>query len=319
MVNVKDKLLVILGPTATGKTDIAIEVAKRFNGELISCDSRQVYTGLDIGTGKLPGGEVEFKKFAGYWIIDQVKVHLYDIADPKEQFNAVRYADLAKNIITQIKRQKRLPIIVGGTGLYLKVLLNGLSNFPISTSPDLREELARESLIALQKKLSTLSPSLYQSLNPSEKKNKRRLIRKIEIVLASTDHKNGSKLPGISKDFDILKIGMTSPRSLLYKRIDERVVKRVDQGMIEEGRKLVEDGLSTERMRQFGLEYKFLADLIEGGLTEEEFIKKLQLKIHQFAKRQLTWFKREDNVHWIDISQPNFTKKVEKLVNDWYN
>ncbi len=307
------KLLVILGPTSTGKTDLALSLAKKFNGELISCDSRQVYKGLDLGTGKLPGKNVKVKKREGYWILDGIKIWMYDVADPKEQYDVSKYISKASKILYKIQKQGKLPIIAGGTGLYLKGLLYGFSNLGIPMDKKLRKQLEKLSLQELQNKLQKLALDRWNLMNNSDRQNPRRLVRAIELSM-----NKGEGVKDQVKNFDVLKIGLTAPRKVLYQRIDERVILRINQGMIKEAQRLYKNGLSFKRMKQLGLEYGILADYLEKKITKEELIKILQGKIHAYAKRQLTWFKKEPETNWFDISEKDVVSKVEKLVAKWY-
>lgn len=279
------KLLVILGPTATGKTDLGLILAKKFNGEIVSCDSRQVYRGLDIGTGKYPSQKSKVKS----------KIWMYDVADPRKQYSVFNYVKDANKVIDEIIKRKKLPIVVGGTGLYLKALLEGLTNLSIPVNKKLRNSLSKLSLKQLQNKLQKLLPKKWQDLNQSDRQNPRRLIRAIELV--------GLK-PNFAKtqNFDALKIGLTAPRDVLYKRADRKVLARIKQGMIEETIKLHKKGLSFKRMRQLGLEYGVLADYLDGKIKDtNELIKIMQGKIHGYIRRQLTWFAKEKDVHWFNI------------------
>lgn len=317
------RLLVILGSTSTGKTDLAIFLAKKFNGELVACDSRQVYEGLDVGTGKLPDKEVRIKKGMGFWEMDGIKVWMYDVADPKKQYTVYDYVKDAHKVIDEILKRGKLPIIVGGTGLYLKALLEGLSNLLIPPDQKLRQELDRLSLQQLQEKLQELSSEKWENMNNSDRQNSRRLIRYIELAsilhteeTLRFDQNCNDKISNLN----VLKIGLTAPREILYKRIDERVISRINQGMIEEAKKLQEAGLSFKRMRQLGLEYGVLADYLQGNiLSEIELIKVLQGKIHRFARRQETWFKKEKNIFQFDIIGKNYITQLENMVRKWYD
>lgn len=321
------KVLVILGPTASGKTDIALEFAKKYNGELVSCDSRQVYVGLDIGTGKLPGGKwkVEdgrWKKGKGFWEINGIKVWMYDVADSKTQFTVKDYVVRAEKIITDIHQRGKLPIIVGGTGFYLKAILSGLPNLSISVDEKLRGELQELSLLELQEKLETLSPAKWKLLNDSDKQNPRRLTRSIELISMYGYMNANDKRKAISEKYEVLKIGLTAPREILNKRIDDRVISRISQGMIEEAINLHKNGLTFKRMKELGLEYGMLAELLEGKISEDQFTVQLSVKIHQYAKRQMTWFKNPSTssecIFWFDITENNWQKKLEKMILKWY-
>lgn len=322
-----NKLLVILGSTSTGKTDVALSLAKKFNGELISCDSRQVYMGLDLGTGKLPGGDLRFKNKnlrikveKGFWEIDGIKIWMYDVAAPKKQYTVYDYIKDATAAIEKIQNKGKLPIIVGGTGLYLKGLLYGFSNLGIPLNKKLRKELEKLSLEDLQKKLQEVSIKKWNLMNSSDRQNPRRLIRAVELGVAQP--KKVKIQDSRFKNFDILKIGLTVSREALYERIDERVEERIKMGMIKEAEGLHKNGLSLKRMRRLGLEYGVLADLIEGKINQDQLVKTLQGKIHSYARRQMTWFKNPlvnpGPVSWFDILQKNYLNKVENLVAKWY-
>lgn len=313
------KLLVILGPTATGKTDLGISLAKKFKGELVACDSRQVYRGLDIGTGKLPGEAKSVEKGDGYWAVDGVIIWLYDVVNPKNQYSLFNYVDDATRVIDDITENHKLPIIVGGTGLYLRGVVDGLTDIGIPIDYGLREELGELSIKELQEKLNTLSPTTFKTLNNSEKNNKRRLIRKIEQVSMYGYTNKSQKSKVKSQNYDVLKIGLTAPRSYLNQLIDQRVISRIKLGMIDEAINLESGGVSTERMKQLGLEYGVLANYMENKITRDQLVKLLQIKIHQYAKRQITWFKKEKDVEWFDITEKDWIKRVEKTVSNWYN
>ncbi len=333
------KLLVILGPTATGKTDLALKLAKKFNGELISCDSRQVYKGLDIGTGKMPINvnretisnklEIENLKFKieqgkGYWIINGIRIWMYDVVDPKKQYSVADYIKEAPLAIKQIRAKGKLPIIVGGTGLYLKALLEGLPNLSIPVDQALRKQLQKLSLDKLQEKLQIVSIKGWKKMNQSDRGNTRRLIRAIELSTLSPIGKSPRTL-SLARD-DIMKIGLIAPREILYKKVDHRVIERIDQGMIDEAKSLHKNGLTYKRMKQLGLEYGVLADYLEGHITGNDLQNKQSLlarrlasKIHGYVRRQLTWFKKEKNTFWFNIAEKNSSVNVEKMIVKWYH
>jgi len=311
------KLLVILGPTSSGKTDLAIKLAKKFNGELIACDSRQVYKKLDIGTGKLPSGKMTVEKGKGFWLMGEVKIWLYDVADFKKQYTVYDYVKDANKVIDDIAKRQKLPIIVGGTGLYLRALLEGLPNLAIPVDQKLRKELEKLSLQELQKKLQRLSLKKWKDMNNSDKQNSRRLVRAIEIASAdfTSDGVPKGLLRGSSK---ILKIGLTAPKETLYKKINSRVEKWIEEGIIDEVKNLITDGISKERIRNLGLEYKVIIDYLNGEFSLDLAIKKMQNKVRQYARRQITWFRKEKDVSWFDITVAGWVRRVETQVNSWY-
>lgn len=325
------KVIVILGPTATGKTDIALELAKKFNGELISCDSRQVYKSLDIGTGKLPTSSVILSplteygvnsaknliKGEGFWEMDGVKVWMLDIADPKKRYTVFDYINDAEKVLEDIFKREKLPIIVGGTGFYLKALLEGLDNLIIPRDKKLRIRLEKLSISKLQEEFKKISGAKFEKLNNSDRNNPRRLIRAIELLSQKPNKKN---VDAKSKDLDVLKIGLTTRREIIGKRIRDRILHRLDKGMIEEVTNLLKNGLSIVRLKELGLEYSIISDYVSGVIkNKEDLVKILRIKIGQYAKRQMTWFKKEKDVNWFDITEKNYHEMVEKMVTDWYN
>lgn len=313
----KPKLLVILGTTSTGKTDLALNLAKKQNGELISADSRQLYKHLDIGTGKLPGTYESLEKEENYWKIDGIKIWMYDSVDPKERFNLYEYIKRSTEVINEISKSGKLPILVGGTGLYIRSLLEGISNFGIAENNDLREELEELDITEIRKRID---PEILCKLNNSDINNKRRLIRLVEIA-TSPDEKSEASFTGLEKDFNILKIGLATDRNIIKDKISHRLIKRINEGMIEESKELLEKGIiDYKRMEELGLEYRYLAKFIKGEIkSTEELLNTLTTKISQFAKRQETWFKKDEEVLWFDISNPDLYEQVEKQVRDWYN
>ncbi len=315
------RLLVILGPTATGKTDLGLKLAKKLNGELVACDSRQVYKGLDIGTGKKPSSKykvVSIKGGKNYWEVNGIKIWMYDVADPKIQYTVKDYVGHAEKVIEDITGRGKLPIIVGGTGLYLKALLEGLPNLEIPVDEKLRGKLQQLSVRELQVKLQSLSPACWKKMNESDRQNPRRLLRSIELATMNPHVSTIKNLKFKIKNYDLLKIGLTAPRDILKKRIFDRLISRIDQGLIDEGERLYKEELSLERMKGLGLEYGMLAKLLNGEISENQFVNQLSVKIYQYAKRQITWFKKEEDVYWFDITKINYAGEVEKIVARWY-
>lgn len=311
-------MLVILGPTSTGKTEAGIFFAQKFGGEIISADSRQVYKFLDIGTGKLPGSFTSLKKGKGFWEIDGIKIWMYDVVEPDERFNLDEYLKKASKIAEKISSENKLPILVGGTGLYIRSLIEGLTGFGPGENIKLREESELLTLDQIRQMLEKKNPGVLTSLNNSELNNKRRLIRLLEKISGNW---NSKSFEGLSMKYDVLKVGLTAPKNILDKRISERVKKRMAGGMLEEAEKLVAGKvLDFKRMEELGLEYRYQARYLEGEIkTPEELEEILSIKIRQFAKRQMTWFKKEKNVEWFDMSKSEFLAKLESRVDNWYN
>jgi len=289
------KLLVIVGPNASGKSDLAVKLAKKFNGEVVSADSRQVYKGMDIGTGKITKEEMQ-----------GIPHYLLDVASPKRKFSVAQYQKKTIEAIKKIQRKGKLPILCGGTGFYVQAVVDGLV-FP-KVKPDwkLRKTLEQKSAKELYEYLKKLDPERAKTI---EKDNKRRLVRAIEIVL-----KTGKPVPKLKKQklFDVLMIGIKRDKEELKERIRKRLLKRLKQGMIEEVKKLKESGLSWKRLEEFGLEYRWIARYLQGKIGYQEMIEKLQKDIEDFAKRQLTWFKRDKRIHWIKSF-----KEAKELVEEF--
>ncbi len=289
------KLIVVLGPTASGKSDLAVELAKKFNGEVISADSRQVYKGMDLGTGKITKKEMK-----------GVFHHLIDVYSPKKVFTVAEYKKLAEVSIQDILKRNKLPIICGGTGFYIDAVVNGQIFPEVPPNKDLRFKIQDLRIDQLVKMLEELDPERAETVDI---KNKVRLVRAIEIATVL------GKVPKIKteKKYNTLYIGINWPKEVLAKRIYDRIISRIKEGMIEEIRKLHTDGVSWKRMFALGLEYRYISLFLQGKLTEEEMIETLYTKICQFKKRQMTWFKRNNNIVWVDPKKLKDTEKTIRL------
>ena len=284
-------LIVILGPTASGKTRLAARLAAGISAELISADSRQVYRGMDIGTGK---------DLAEY-VVDgkPVPYHLIDVAEPGHLFSVFEFQQRFYECFREITRRGRMPLVVGGTGLYIESILREYRMLPVPENASLREELVRQGMEELAARLLRLNPTLH---NTTDLTGRERLIRAIEIAEHSSKHlsKEGMERPDIMP----LVIGVRWDRTVLRERITKRLKERLEQGMIEEVQRLHDSGIPWERLDEMGLEYRYVSLFLQGKLTYEEMFKTLNIRIHQFAKRQETWFRgmerRGIKIHWID-------------------
>lgn len=284
-------LIVILGPTASGKTRLAARLAARIGAELISADSRQVYRGMDIGTGK----------DLSEYVVDGVHVpyHLIDVAEPGHLFSVFEFQQRFYACFRAIAARQRMPILVGGTGLYIESVLRGYRMPPVSEDPALRGELAGKSMEELAAILRRLNPSLH---NTTDLTGRERLVRAIEIAVhaAKPGPQDVIDRPGIVP----LVIGIRWERAVLRERITRRLRERLGQGMIEEVQRLRDAGVSWERLDEMGLEYRYVSLYLRGELAYEEMFRTLNTRIHQFAKRQDTWFRGMERrgipVHWIE-------------------
>lgn len=283
---IKNKVLVILGQTASGKSDLAVALARRFKGEVISADSRQVYRGLDIGSGKITKREMR-----------GVPHHLLDVASPKKIFTAARYRVLGRKAMLGILRRGKLPIVCGGTGQYIDALLYDYRIPEAKPDRKLRKRLEKRSAGDLFEELARLDPVRASSI---DRHNKRRLVRALEIIRTT-----GKPVPTIDPDkrtwhgIAVLKIGVLRTQKELRKRISLRLAERLRSGMIAEVRKLKRAGLSSARLESLGLEYRFLNRYLEGRISKEEMVRSLESEIVNYAKRQATWWKREADIRWV--------------------
>lgn len=286
-----NKILVICGPTATGKTKFGLKIAQKFDGEIISADSRQVYTGKNLVHGKdLPpnlkpqvssltwrGRDLKFYEVAG------VKIWLYDVLEPGQTFNVSFWKECADLVIGDILKRNKLPIVVGGSGLYLKSLTLSLSQISVPSHPILRFKLAEKSVKYLFNYLNKIDSFKAASLNVSDRNNPRRLLRAIEISL------NPSTTNSKPTSYEILQIGLTASRSLLYQRIDRRVLERIAQGASKED------------------------SILAANPAHWQFLE------HKIARQQLTWFKKQSDIVWFTISDQDWEEKSIKTIQNWYN
>ena len=280
----KTKVIAIVGPTATGKSDYAVEYALTHNGEVISADSRQVYLGLDIGTGKITKKEMQ-----------GVEHHLIDIIDPKKRLSVEEFKKLAQGAIEDITSRGKLPILCGGTGFYIDAVVKNITYPNVPHDMKLQKKLLKKEPAELFAILSKLDPIFAKGLNNSERNNPHRLVRSIEIAQAL------GKVPKVKvakSPYDVTWIGLIFPDTILKERINLRLKKRVDAGMIEEAEKLYATGLSWKRMEALGLEYRYLARFLQKKISKEEMITTLEKQIWQYAKRQKAWFKRNEEIGW---------------------
>jgi len=298
-------LVVILGPTASGKTELAARLAWDLHGEIISADSRQVYRGMDIGTGK----------DLNQYIINAQKIpyHMIDVVDPESEFNLFEFQKEFYKIFSQIQNNCNLPILTGGTGLYLQAVLSGYEMPEVKPDQELRKELDKKTIEELKEVLFTFKPHLH---NKTDLEDKQRLIRVIEIERARNSKiSEQDQRPVI----DAAVFGISWERSILRQRITSRLEERLKQGMIEEVESLHAAGLSWSRLDSFGLEYRYVSQYLQNRFSFDEMKSKLNTAIHQFAKRQETWFRRMERngiaIKWIQANEYDLLKQsVMKLI-----
>lgn len=281
------KVVVILGPTASGKSGLGVEIAKKFNGEIISADSRQVYRGLDIGTGKITK-----KEMAG------IPHHLLDVASPRKVFTVQQFKKRAEREIKKIEAKGKLPILCGGTGFYIQAVIDNVSIPEVKPDVRLRKKLGKKSISELGKMLKRLDPKRFRTIDV---KNPRRLIRAIEIS------KKLGHVPALKKEtrFDTLQIGISTDNKSLQKKIHVRLLKRVKGGMVREVAYIHSQGLSWKKLESLGLEYRYIALYLQKKLSKEEMLLRLETEIRKYAKRQKTWFKKDKRIEWFTLKEKN--------------
>jgi tRNA dimethylallyltransferase len=292
----RQKILVIVGPTASGKSALAVRIAKRFRGEVISADSRQVYRMLNIGTGKITRAEQR-----------GVPHHLLDVASPKRTFTAQDFSRMASRVVSDITRRDRLPIVAGGTGFYIDALV-GRSVLPdVPQNLTLRKKLSSKNATQLFAMLKKKDPRRARTIDPH---NPRRLIRALEITDAL------GKNPPLrhEKRYDVLWIGIAPTPQQLERRIVTRLRERMKRGMVAEARKLRAAGVSLKRMKELGLEYRALAKFLKGSVSRKDMEAELVREIRRYAKRQITYWKRNADILWFN---PEEARAIERKIAAW--
>ena len=299
MVNKKQKILVIIGPTASGKTRLSIDLAKKFNGEIISADSRQVYKGLNIGTEKATKKEMR-----------GVPHYLIDVCEPSDTFTVRDFKNQAEDVISEITSHSKLPIVVGGTGFYIDALLYG-TDFPeVLPNDSLRKELEQKSKVELFSILEEKDPERAKTIDSH---NKRRIIRALEII-----EKLGS-VPEIAvrEDvYDTLMIGIKTSDHKLKEKIEERVGEALKKGLIDEIKLLRNNRISDERINEFGLEYRVGLEFLNNEISDTDMKEKIIGELWKYVKRQRTWFKKNKDILWFEAEN---IKEIEKEVNNFLN
>lgn len=304
------RLITILGPTASGKTPLAAALAKEVDGEIISADSRQVYRRMDIGTGK----DLADYHVVGHSVAD-IAYHLIDICEPGTKYNLFQYQQDFYDAYQDIRARGKQPILCGGTGLYIEAVLKGYKLSPVPQNQALRDSLEGKSLDELTKLLIDLKEKNGSNMhNKTDVDSCQRAIRAIEIETYNLEHPTPCReLPPV----DSLIIGVNIDREERRKKITRRLKARLDEGMIDEVKGLLAEGIAPDDLIYYGLEYKFVTEYLIGKLSYEEMFQRLEIAIHQFAKRQMTWFRGMERrgfmIHWIDAMLP-MEEKVKKII-----
>ncbi len=277
----KPKIIAIVGPTASGKTALSVELAQKINGEIISADSRQVYLGMDIGTGKITPEEML-----------GIPHHLIDIADPVTVYTGADFVKDASEAITSIVGREHVPIVTGGTFFYIDLLRGKMQAAPVEPNEDFRNSLAHFKDDELFAELQVKDPKRASTIDPF---NRRRLIRALEVIeaLGSVPQNTTTESP-----YSWLLLGIETKKDMLHDKIHDRLLARLESGMVQEVETLLAQGVSYERLDDLGLEYRYIGQYLQKNLTYEEMISELETKIRQYAKRQMTWLKRNPEIEW---------------------
>ena len=308
------QMITILGPTASGKTPLAAALAAEIGGEIISADSRQVYRRMDIGTGK-DLADYTVSQRDGSFVIPY---HLIDIREPGTKYNLFEYQQDFFDAYQDIRSRGAIPILCGGTGLYIEAVLKGYHLSPVPQNQELRDSLEGKSLAELTQMLKELKAKTGSNMhNTTDVDSCQRAIRAIEIETYNIDHPTPRReLPPV----DSLIIGVNIDRELRREKITRRLKVRLEDGMVDEVKALLDEGIPAEDLIYYGLEYKFLTEYLTGQLSYDEMFSRLEIAIHQFAKRQMTWFRgmerRGFKINWIDATLP-MEEKIEKIKRLW--
>ena len=298
------KMITILGPTASGKTPVAARLASEIGGEVISADSRQVYRRMDIGTGK------DLDDYGG------VPYHLIDIVEPGTKYNLFQYQQDFFDVYQQIRSRGAVPVLCGGTGLYIEAVLKGYHLSPVPQNQQLRDALEGKTLAELTEMLTALKARNGSNMhNTTDVDSCQRAIRAIEIETYNAEHPMPKReLPPVES----VIIGINIDRELRREKITRRLKARLEAGMVEEVQALLDEGIAPDDLIYYGLEYKFVTEYLTGKTTYEEMFTRLEIAIHQFAKRQMTWFRgmerRGFKIHWIDATLP-MEEKIELIMH----
>lgn len=288
------KLISVVGTTASGKSDLGILLANEFNGEIVSCDSRQVFKGLDLGTGKVTKEEQEMAVH-----------HLLDIVQPNGYFSVSEYQKLAYNAINDILSRGKRAFLVGGTGLYSRAVTEGFNMGEEEEDSSLRQEINALSHEEVKSRLIALGEQVPEGISP------RHLARRLEKAIKGVSHKESKAL------YDVMQLVLVYPREVLYARIEERLDKRLKMGMVEEIENLKKQGATSEFLEGLGLEYRYTNRYLRGVYTYEDYRAELLKEIRHFAKRQITWFKKEKNAVWLDMTG-DYEKQAIELCKQFY-
>lgn len=298
----RTKVVVVLGPTSSGKSELAVQLAQVFKGEVVSADSRQIYKSIDISSSKVPG-EWERRGRRRFFVYKGVLHHMVDLIPPRKQYTAGEYRKKAHKAIEGIAERGKVPIVAGGTGFYIDALIHGIEFPQVKPQKTLRRELEELRTEQLMLRLRALDPRRAREIDPN---NRRRIIRAIEIVVYTKTQIPPLRHKHSDDPFDALRIGMLLTDEELKSRIHRVVEERVEAGVIDELKRIHRRGVSWRRLASLGMEYKHIANHIRGDLSIEEMKENMKKEYWRYVKRQMTWFKRDSEIIWIDAPEKAF-------------
>ena len=304
----RNKVLIICGQTATGKTALGLSLAKKFNGEVVSADSRQVYKKMDIVIGKdMPS--------------DESKIYLTDLVYPDQEFSVSQWRKSAAEMISKLHKDGKLPIIVGGTGLYIKSLTGNIETLDVPQNKNLREQLKNKKPEEIFEMLTNINPIRAGQMNWSDKNNQRRLVRAIEVEVWKNKITNTGSviLNRVPSNTSFLIIGLKASEEILLEKIKRRIIERVKMGALSEVENLIKSGISSKSQSMSAVGYRELNKYFEKKITLDEAIDLWKKSEMRYAKKQLVWFKKQNSINWFDTTEPDWQEKVENLVSSWYN
>lgn len=292
----KQPLITILGPTATGKSDLAVILAKKFAGEIISADSRQVYKELNLLSGKITKGEMQ-----------KIPHYLLGVTNLKKDFSVSDFQKQAEKALKKIRDKNKVPFLVGGTGMYINSIVYNQQFPEVGPNLKLRAKLEKLSLDELQRLLKKKDPDRFETVDI---KNKRRIIRALEIIeaIGKVPKKDKNKKP------ESLLVGIDWPDNILKEKIFNRIKNRIQEGMLDEAKEILDSGISKNKMLSLGLECKYAIRFLEKAITKEQFVEELNTAIWQYVKRQRTWFKKDPNIKWF---RPDQVDEIEKVIEEY--
>ncbi len=298
-----NKLLIIIGSTAVGKTKCSLRLAETFGGEIVSADSRLFYRGMDIGTAKPTASE-----------LSRVVHHFIDVVDPNQTVTLGQYQEMAYDTIEQIQSDRKLPILVGGTGQYVMAVAQGWGIPKVAPQPLIREQLAQLDALELNRWLKELDPEAAARI---DYRNIRRVIRALEVTLVA-----GRPISELQRktppNYDMCWIGLYRERSILYQRIDQRVVRMIEKGLVEEVKRLRDEGYGRHLSSMSGLGYRQIYAYLDGEVSLDHAVERIKFETHRFARQQNTWFRQDDpNIHWFDLDSPDADEALIRLAQSW--